>query len=789
MSQAEQLLNSVSEEVYEHKHSVPDTDTHFIIDPITRKIENTNRKKSVVMQYDHNSERFTFELPRYIDGHDMSLCTSVTVNVDNIESVVNADGTETTNASSDAPDMTDLHISPDDPEKVISSWLISRNSTQLAGILSFSIEYKCVDDNGNVVYEWSTDTYDEIEVRARKKNGKAAVIEHTDLLEQWRTRIFGAGDSVMADIAAEGKTQVAAVKMESETQQEAVELKGVQTLDSIPEDYTEIDVMADEAVRTKADAIVCEAAGESIVLKDSSNDHVRGLKLFGKSTQKTTTGKNLCSINTITFTQMENAPLARTIPAGAYYVSLTATSNDTDDTACVINFYNSDTYVNGIRFDRNVPVKQRVEFTQDVTNLYCYAATSYLASENDVATFSDILVAADENTTYEPYTGGKPAPNPDYPQEIVSIENPTANVCGKNLLELTASTDTVSGVTFTINDDGTVAVNGTATESILFDISYRPSGIKANTKYFLCGCPSGGGDARYYLRVSDRLTQAHDDYGSGIKFKYSNVSNLTVSIRVMAGVTVSNLVFKPMVCAVNVTDHAFESYKSIQSIDITRTIPGIPITSGGNYTDSDGQQWICDEVDLERGVHIQRIYTYKPTIINSLASGSKNNRANITLPYPCTSFSYDNVNGCCSHFRYNTSTYSDTGNEIGFMLSGETMFFRFSSSSTITSVSLAQAWLDEQMSNGTPLTVTYILATPIETPLTAEEIEAFKALRTNYPNTTILNDAGAWMSVKYNADTKTYVENPKTLRLVDSSTGMIYELKIDNGSIVLNPIG
>lgn len=51
------------------------------------------------------------------------------------------------------------------------------------------------------------------------------------------------------------------------------------------------------------------------------------------------------------------------------------------------------------------------------------------------------------------------------------------------------------------------------------------------------------------------------------------------------------------------------------------------------------------------------------------------------------------------------------------------------------------------------------LATPIETPLTTEEIAAFKALRTNYPNTTILNDAGAHMSVKYNADTKLYVDN------------------------------
>lgn len=36
-------------------------------------------------------------------------------------------------------------------------------------------------------------------------------------------------------------------------------------------------------------------------------------------------------------------------------------------------------------------------------------------------------------------------------------------------------------------------------------------------------------------------------------------------------------------------------------------LPGIPVTSGGNYTDQNGQQWVCDEVDLGRCVKVQRI--------------------------------------------------------------------------------------------------------------------------------------------------------------------------------------
>ena len=69
MSQALDLLNTLSETGINHKHVVPDSDTYFLIDPYTRQIENTNYQKTVIMRGDHNSERFTFEVPRYVDGH------------------------------------------------------------------------------------------------------------------------------------------------------------------------------------------------------------------------------------------------------------------------------------------------------------------------------------------------------------------------------------------------------------------------------------------------------------------------------------------------------------------------------------------------------------------------------------------------------------------------------------------------------------------------------------------------------------------------------------------------
>ena len=69
------------------------------------------------------------------------------------------------------------------------------------------------------------------------------------------------------------------------------------------------------------------------------------------------------------------------------------------------------------------------------------------------------------------------------------------------------------------------------------------------------------------------------------------------------------------------------------------------------------------------------------------------------------------------------------------------------------------AWLAKTFSEENPLIVKYELAAPIETSLSDEEIAAYKALHTNYPNTTIYNDEGAYTEVKYVADTKNYVDN------------------------------
>ena len=805
MSLAEDLLNSIAEEIPAHDHSVTDSDTYFVINPITRTIENPRGAKNVIMQYDHNSERLTFELPRYIDGHDMLECTSVTVNVDNIEVDV-----EEPRINSDAPDMTDLRVHPSNSDKVISSWLISRNSTQLAGILSFSIEYKCVDINGNVVYEWSTDAYEAIQVKARKKNGTAAVIEHTDILEQWRTKLFGAGDSVMASIAAEGNNQIDAVRAESEVQQEAVEVKGAQTLDSIPEDYTNTSNAAFNADRTKGAAIINDSDGATIVLKDSSNDYIRGMKVFGKSTQVTTNGYQLFNANKLNTHTYGGATVTNN-GDGSFTVSGSGTVsnifnihyNYTHEETLAILKAGSCHLVTEQKTMPYVYIQLRTDSsslrdwstanaaitTKDITQEILDNENIYLRIGFYAAAGADVVTGTirpvlymDGDGTYEPYSGGKPSPSPEWPQEIESVENANVKVYGKNLLENTRTTVTQDGVTFTVNVDKSITLNGTATQGIYFDICTNT--VLEPGTYTMSGSPTTAHPDKFYMYMYPHYYA--DNSGKGFTFTIYEPTKFTTRIYVASGIECNNVTFYPQIER-NSRKTDYEPYIPEQTIAITQNVPGIPVTSGGNYTDANGQHWICDEVDLERGVYVCRIGKKTFNGTESWNTGTSVLNGMHRYFTWVTDMRPDNSGfGLCTHYPRTPLAAETIYSECVRFGQNNTALFFFSNDIVTTDAWIA--YVKSLYDDENPISVQYVLATPIETPLTAEEITAFKALRTNCSTTTIINDADAWMSVKYNADTKTYVENPKVLKLVDSSTGVVYELKVINGALAVNPV-
>ncbi len=336
-------------------------------------------------------------------------------------------------------------------------------------------------------------------------------------------------------------------------------------------------------------------------------------------------------------------------------------------------------------------------------------------------------------------------PTPDAPVEIVSVENPVVTVAGKNLLEVTATSRTESGVTATVNEDGSIVCNGTATNTVGIVVSSKlQSGcLTIGETYRLSGCPDGGGKTTYLIQVNGIWAA---DYGEGVTFVHqSNV--VSVIINIMSGTVCNNLTFYPMI-TVPSGDTKWEPYSEVQTITTTHTLPGIPVTSGGNYTDSDGQQWICDEVDLERGVYVQRVKTDTVSISsrgvldNGLSAGickAPDKLRLLAAGAICDRAKFVGISGAAK----NPNCFYENLNNFGF------------TGAETDTLEMLQAAYDGAA-------VVYILANPIETPLSETEIAAYRAMHSNYPNTTILNDSGAHMVVKYAADTKLYIDNKIT---------------------------
>ena len=159
-----------------HANLIVDADPHFSIDPITRRIKNESSKKVTLIQGDHNSERFTFELPRFIEEHDMLECDRVEVHF------VNGD-----NASLYL--VKDMQIHPEDETKVAFSWLVSDESTQNVGRLEFQIRFCCTNEDGVDDYIWNTAKNTDISISDGMNNAESVVERYPAFLETLRNEI------------------------------------------------------------------------------------------------------------------------------------------------------------------------------------------------------------------------------------------------------------------------------------------------------------------------------------------------------------------------------------------------------------------------------------------------------------------------------------------------------------------------------------------------------------------------------------------------------------------------
>ena len=181
------------------------------------------------------------------------------------------------------------------------------------------------------------------------------------------------------------------------------------------------------------------------------------------------------------------------------------------------------------------------------------------------------------------------------------------------------------------------------------------------------------------------------------------------------------------------------------TLQTPNALPGIPVTSGGNYTDENGQQWVCDEVDLARGVRVQRITKIKVTSsLNWQTSGQKVDR------YFAWFAGTSATNVLCTHFS--TTVGSEA---VGGAIANQNNLIGFAYAQKGTST------LDEFKAflNAKDVYVWTSLATPVETALSAAEIAAYKALTTYAPTTSISVTDGAGAEMKYQRDVNIVIKN------------------------------
>ena len=157
-----------------HEHNIIDTDSRFSINAITRAIT-TRSDKIYLAQGDHNSERFTFQIDRYIEEHDMTQCDRIEIHF-----------TNTTRNKKEQ--NSDVYIVQDvdrgsDLDTAVFSWLISDAATQLVGSLKFWVTFLCFDDEGHTTYKWSTNSYDGITIFEKSDNVATVLDRDPDLLE------------------------------------------------------------------------------------------------------------------------------------------------------------------------------------------------------------------------------------------------------------------------------------------------------------------------------------------------------------------------------------------------------------------------------------------------------------------------------------------------------------------------------------------------------------------------------------------------------------------------------
>lgn len=517
---------------------------------------------------------------------------------------------------------------------------------------------------------------------------------------------------------------------------------------------------------SKATAIVSTLNGETLVTNSSAAIPPRNIKLFGKSIQDSTPGNQLFDCNNYSENDVTgNGDIRPSVIIPVEVGNYTISRGNASD----INIYLRKN-ING-DYGSSTPVNQNT--THSIS----------LESDGNIIVYTDvggelslaIDIMVNKGTIalpWEPYTGGKPSPSIDYPQAIQSIGSGGSiggKLIGENLIDVAGIYVTNWGV---YQENGTrITVDG---DKVTIEVLKKSNDIiiplLKPTHSFCCSLNytfSDGVEAN--TRMFNFRTKNGNVYGvaelPGTVIQFDSPED-TFIYRIGIGVGSSGGYFAVGTTItltrsyLNETGNGFTPYIATQPFTALTPngLPGIPVSSGGNYIDENGQQYVADYVDFERGKYVKKV------MCSSLKEAVWNDVWNAyyyidgTFLVYTNHFNNDAIKGdceiICSHFVCLGESIL-TSEKIQCQ-NGQGGAFNIAFRVPTTLANSIEEW--KQWISNNNMQLLFPLKTPIETDLTAEEIAQYQALCMNYPNTTIINDAGAYMEVEYVEDTKIYID-------------------------------
>lgn len=438
-------------------------------------------------------------------------------------------------------------------------------------------------------------------------------------------------------------------------------------------------------------------------------------------------------------------------------------------------------------------VTEKLSLDAMIQNIRGAISSAVISSAmGSVVNLSDSLARKFYGLTLYGKTTQNGTPTPTNPVELETVGadgDIVVNVHGKNLFDISkvvAYQESSTGTElqgnalriFSKNTSGTF--NSTKSNSILLQAGMTYT-ISLNMDTYVSGDVYCG-----FRTVSTNTFVSASLIGKMVSTgKYSLAYTSTEDVEVYLSIAVTwstagvsgDATFSNIQVEVGDVATEFEPYRSQKlTVSTPNGLPGIPVTSGGNYTDDKGQQWICDEIDFARGKYVQRVYRHTFTGQESFSSYDSGktvggNMVNLGLP-SCIAPKKDsgrNVSPMLfTHGKVTTHLNIVNNVDVGIAIAiwGVNQYVYFSGSyyGNIDGLKTAVA---EAYASGNPYVWIYAMETPVETDLTAEELFAYSNLRTYHPNTTIYNDEGAGMRVSYAADTKLYIDQ-KTAALAEA---------------------